>query len=159
MTRPFRGTSAGGGAVAAAQIDSVFESLGGGGSSFNADNELATLIKSVALNLIIELTEPPVPVDIGKLVSNWQATLNAPASVISAYDPGSKGSTRSANVAAAIEAARINIAGFSPVSDTIFISNNVDYLSFQTAYVATIPGIISSITREVEAFIETSISS
>lgn len=70
------------------------------------------------------------PVDTGRAVSNWRVGLGQPTrSDIGAYSPGQKGSTASANQAAALAAAESRIAT-ATVDKPVYISNNVKYYQY-----------------------------
>jgi len=110
----------------------------------------------IVINLIEEFGEAS-PADTSKLVSNWQASLNVPAGVIDAHVPGKKGSTKGQSLGVAIRNAR-QILASADENDTIFVSNQVEYLRYQSGLVAEIPGIIASVTDAESRKIEFSIN-
>lgn len=68
------------------------------------------------------------PVDTSKALSNWQVTLNAPATDdIPAHSEGEFGSTRGVSAAQAINEAQ-TVLRAKKAGVPVFITNNVDYL-------------------------------
>lgn len=87
------------------------------------------LTKYVALRMLEYLVRV-TPVDEGVAVSNWRIAVGGSgfgAEPIPAYLPGSKGSTQEANIAAAIEAAKIALKGAQP-RKALAIINRVPYI-------------------------------
>lgn len=90
--------------------------------------ELANrLAKHVAETIVIELATK-TPVDTSKAISNWQVTLNSPATAeINAHYEGSHGSTYGQSSSETISLARALLRNKKP-GQTIFITNNADYI-------------------------------
>lgn len=85
------------------------------------------LAMHVAQTIVNELATK-TPVDTSKAISNWQVTLNAPATAeINAHYEGSHGSTYSASSAETIALCRMVLRGKKP-GQTIYITNNADYI-------------------------------
>lgn len=86
------------------------------------------LAMHVAQTIVNELATK-TPVDTSKAISNWQVTLNAPATAeINAHFEGSKGSTYGASSAETIALCRMILKGKQP-GQTIFITNNASYIT------------------------------
>lgn len=82
----------------------------------------------VAQTIVKELATK-TPVDTSKAISNWQVTLNAPATAeINAHYEGSKGSTYGLSSAETIALCRMVLRGKKP-GQAIFITNNASYIS------------------------------
>jgi len=85
------------------------------------------LAKHVAQTIVDELATK-TPVDTSKAISNWQVTLDAPATAeINAHYEGKRGSTYSLSSAETIALCRMMLRGKKP-GQTIFITNNADYI-------------------------------
>lgn len=68
------------------------------------------------------------PVDTGKAISNWFASVGFPKTKeIEAHSKGEKGSTREENVAQTIAAAKKAVAN-KKLGQSIYITNNVQYM-------------------------------
>lgn len=68
------------------------------------------------------------PIDTGKAASNWLVSLGFPKTrEIEAHEPGEGGSTKAANVAATVKAAREAVKN-KKLGQNIFITNNIDYM-------------------------------
>lgn len=68
------------------------------------------------------------PVDTGRFRANWQATLNVPASGTVQFVPGVKGSSGSANAAAAMgQLAQVMSTYRLDNGGVIYIVNNIEY--------------------------------
>lgn len=85
------------------------------------------LVRQVALaadSAVVTAT----PVDTGRARSNWIVGINSdPNNPIDTYSPGQFGSTAGANVAAALAQAQTEVSKVNN-GDTVFISNNLDYI-------------------------------
>jgi hypothetical protein len=92
--------------------------------------ENANKIKRKAALAIDQTVVLATPVDTGRARSNWLVQLNSPeTSPIEPYSPGKKlGKSDSANASAAIAQGLSVIAQAKP-GDTIYISNNLDYIA------------------------------
>lgn len=114
------------------QMDQLANNLGG------AANQVA---KDVASTILTDLTQV-TPIDTGLAVSNWQVTLDTPATgVIPAYNPSPKGRvkngvwehavdpslTAQSNVQPTFDAGNNVIQNKQPGQD-IYIANNVEYI-------------------------------
>lgn len=101
-------------------------------------NDVAKQVASTIMNDLVQVT----PVDVGKALSNWAVTLNAPSfEPIPAYAPSPRGSmkrgqwthavdpsiTAQANVPPTLEAAQA-IIDAKLSGQPLFITNNVDYI-------------------------------
>lgn len=68
------------------------------------------------------------PVDTGRARSNWQASLNAPATgTREAYVEGSSGSSAGANAQAAIDQGK-TVIGATKNGDAVHLTNNLPYI-------------------------------
>lgn len=84
-----------------------------------AGHEIAKAGVRAAVRHGIEIT----PVDTSEHLSNWQVNLNNPAAdALQPYVPGSRGSTRGASSAEAMQAADAELAYKKP-GQTVYISN------------------------------------
>lgn len=93
-------------------------------------------IEAAASNVAVDVAQSIVgtlafttPVDTSNALSNWRATLDAPASdTIGPHFLGSRGSTKKSSATATYEGARPVLAKKKP-SQPIYITNNVDYIT------------------------------
>lgn len=95
-----------------------------------ADNisEQANEIKKKAATVIVRDLITVTPVDTSRALSNWLATLNAPANnSVLAHSPGQQGSTRGTSMSTALANA-INIIAKSKPGQPIFLTNNLRYI-------------------------------
>lgn len=82
-------------------------------------SRLAVIGTTAAVEALVYMT----PVDTSEHLSNWQVNLNNPApDALPPYFPGSKGSTRGASAAQAVEAAKAELE-FKKPGQVIYISN------------------------------------
>lgn len=87
-------------------------------------NELKKDVAETFVTAVAQTT----PVDVGTAISNWQIGLgDAPTSVLSAQDPGVKGSTWGANVRGTLADATMRIDTALP-GEAIHVTNNLDYI-------------------------------
>lgn len=90
----------------------------------DANSKRAVAVAMVLLDRLVYGT----PVDTSLALSNWQVTLNAPASnVIDAHVPGFLGYTLAPSARAAIDAGASALANKKP-GDTIYVTNNTPYI-------------------------------
>jgi hypothetical protein len=92
--------------------------------------ENANKIKRKAALAIDQTVVLSTPVDTGRARSNWQVQLNSPNTTVrSAYSPGKKlGKGDSSNASAAIAQGSL-VIGQSKPGDSIYVSNNLDYIA------------------------------
>lgn len=91
------------------------------------DKAASTLAKDVTVAMAKDLIEH-TPVDITTAVSNWQASINAPASFeLPAIYPGEQGSTAPASRAEALGHVKRTLADKDPGA-TIYLSNLTPYI-------------------------------
>lgn len=91
------------------------------------DEEASKAAVQVALTILGDLVYV-TPVDTSQALSNWQVSLEKPASdSIPPYYPGEQGSTQRASAQAALDAARAVLRGKKP-GDTIYLSNVLPYI-------------------------------
>lgn len=95
--------------------------------SVTVGKNAALIVKEVARK-VSETVIDKTPVDTGAAISNWQAAVGGPATgTLSAYAPGSKGNTRSANTSAAKAQNAAVIAASGPGAE-IHITNNAPHI-------------------------------
>ena len=93
----------------------------------NLGNNIDKAIRMAAL-AIDQAVVLATPVDTGRARSNWLVSVGNPnLSMITAYYPGSAGSTGSNNVSAALTQAQNAVGGYR-TGETIYISNNLPYI-------------------------------
>jgi hypothetical protein len=94
----------------------------------NVEKNATALVRKCAL-AIDGAVVMATPVDTGRARSNWQVSLNAPASgQIEAYAPGEAGSTGGANARAALDQGKETISKFDTPGGAIHITNNLPYI-------------------------------
>lgn len=82
----------------------------------------------VAFTIVADLAYR-TPVDTSNAISNWQTTLDAPASIeIPPHYMGSRGSTYSVSAAETVARAKLVLKAKKP-QQAIYIANNADYIT------------------------------
>lgn len=90
----------------------------------NADKILRKVFTTIAREVISE-----TPADVGTAVSNWIASVDAPASgTREAFVPGKDGSTKASNVAEAIAEAEAIAATYREGNRALHLTNNLRYI-------------------------------
>lgn len=92
-------------------------------------NSTTKMVRRVALSIDTALVME-TPVDTGRAKSNWIVAINfSPDRRIQAYAPGSKGSTETANMMAALSQGERVITGYESGKDQeIYITNSLPYI-------------------------------